>query len=180
MVVNICVESVGYPANKNDYIHLIGLCISYNYYDTLKFMLPVNHMHFEKLYIITHEDDLVTIEFCKNYDNVEVIKGDYTEAVKTWTEPIQILHIDGDHSYEGCKRDFDNWSPLVVFGGIILMHDVKSQSWIGSVGKVFDETEGWYKGHFNESEGLGILVKNVEILKDIKSNFESFDPHGNI
>jgi predicted O-methyltransferase YrrM len=124
----------------------------------------------------------VVMEFKQkhNYDNVEVIKGDYTEAVKTWTKPIQILHIDGDHSYEGCKRDFDNWAPLVAYAGIILMHDVKSNSWSGTVGKVFDEIEGWSKGHFNESEGLGILVKNVEILKDIKSNFESFDPHGNI
>jgi predicted O-methyltransferase YrrM len=124
----------------------------------------------------------VVMEFKQkhNYDNVEVIKGDYTESVKTWSEPIQILHIDGDHSYEGCKRDFDSWSTLVEAGGIILMHDVKSQSWSGSVGKVFDEIEGWSKGHFNESEGLGILVKNVEILKDIRSNFESFDPHGNI
>jgi hypothetical protein len=110
-----------------------------------------------------------------NYDNVEIIKGDYTESVKTWTKPIQILHIDGDHSYEGCKRDFDSWSPLVEDDGIILMHDVKSQHWSGSVGKVFDEVEGWHKGYFNESEGLGVLVKDKKILDDIKSNFGHFN-----
>lgn len=30
-------------------------------------------MHFEKLYILTHEDDTDTIEFCGNFDNVEVL-----------------------------------------------------------------------------------------------------------
>jgi predicted O-methyltransferase YrrM len=114
-----------------------------------------------------------------NYDNVEIIKGDYIEAVKTWTKPIQILHIDGDHCYEGCKRDFNIWSPLVEDGGIILMHDVLG-NWKGSVGAVFQEVEGWSKGYFEASEGLGILVKNPKILDDIKSNFESFNTHGNI
>jgi predicted O-methyltransferase YrrM len=127
-----------------------------------------------------HDTYDVVMEFKQkhNYDNVEVIKGDYTEAVKTWTKPIQILHIDGDHSYEGCKRDFDNWSPLVEDGGIILMHDINSQSWGGTVGKVYSEIEGWSKGRFNEAEGLGILVKNNQILKDIKSNFANFDTLG--
>ena len=33
---------------KNITISLIGLCVSYNYFDTLKFMLPVNYPHFDK------------------------------------------------------------------------------------------------------------------------------------
>jgi cephalosporin hydroxylase len=39
--------------------------------------------------------------------------------------PVDFLFIDGDHSYEGVKRDFELWSPLVRSGGIIVLHDVK-------------------------------------------------------
>jgi cephalosporin hydroxylase len=39
--------------------------------------------------------------------------------------PVDFLFIDGDHSYEGVKRDFELWSPLVRSGGIIALHDMK-------------------------------------------------------
>jgi len=35
-----------------------------------------------------------------------------------------ILFIDGDHSYEGVKKDYINYSPLVKKGGLIILHDV--------------------------------------------------------
>ena len=58
---------------KNTSLSLVGLCVSYNYYDTLKFMLPVNYLHFEKMYLITQEDDTETINFCKKFDNINVL-----------------------------------------------------------------------------------------------------------
>ena len=37
---------------------------------------------------------------------------------------LDFLFIDGDHSYEGVKRDFEMYSPLVRKGGIIAFHDI--------------------------------------------------------
>jgi hypothetical protein len=34
------------------------------------------------------------------------------------------LFIDGDHTYEGVRRDFEMYSPLVRKGGIIAFHDI--------------------------------------------------------
>jgi cephalosporin hydroxylase len=39
-------------------------------------------------------------------------------------EKLDVLFIDGDHSYIGVKADFDLWSPLVRPGGIVLFHDI--------------------------------------------------------
>ena len=39
-------------------------------------------------------------------------------------ESIDFLFIDGDHSYDGVKRDFEMYSPLVKKGGIIAFHDI--------------------------------------------------------
>jgi cephalosporin hydroxylase len=43
----------------------------------------------------------------------------------TGDRPVDFLFIDGDHSYEGVKRDFEPWGPLVRPGGIIAFHDMK-------------------------------------------------------
>ncbi len=38
--------------------------------------------------------------------------------------PIDLLFIDGDHSYGGVKQDFEMYSPLVRPGGAIAFHDI--------------------------------------------------------
>lgn len=37
---------------------------------------------------------------------------------------IDFLFIDGDHTYEGVKRDFQLYSPLVAPGGLVGLHDI--------------------------------------------------------
>lgn len=37
---------------------------------------------------------------------------------------IDLLMIDGDHTYAGVKADFDLYSPLVAHGGLIALHDI--------------------------------------------------------
>lgn len=39
-----------------------------------------------------------------------------------------ILFIDGDHTYEGVKNDFEMYLPLVKPGGLILMHDICNEN----------------------------------------------------
>ena len=37
---------------------------------------------------------------------------------------VDFLFIDGDHTYEGVKADFEMYSPLVRKGGLIAFHDI--------------------------------------------------------
>lgn len=37
---------------------------------------------------------------------------------------VDFLWIDGDHSYEGVRRDFELYAPLVRPGGMIALHDI--------------------------------------------------------
>ena len=39
---------------------------------------------------------------------------------------FDFVFIDGDHSYEGVKRDFELYEPNVRSGGIIALHDIKN------------------------------------------------------
>ncbi|MFB6177607.1 MAG: class I SAM-dependent methyltransferase [Halobaculum sp.] len=38
--------------------------------------------------------------------------------------PVDFLFIDGDHTYEGVKQDFEMYSDLVADGGIVAFHDI--------------------------------------------------------
>lgn len=38
--------------------------------------------------------------------------------------PIDLLFIDGDHTYEGVKKDFEMYAPLTGKGSIIALHDI--------------------------------------------------------
>lgn len=60
---------------------------------------------------------------------------------------LDMLFIDGDHSYEGVKKDFEMYSPLVREGGIIAFHDiVPHPPETGcEVSRLWDEIKNKYK-----------------------------------
>jgi hypothetical protein len=45
------------------------------------------------------------------------------EAAVEWAEPIDFLFIDGDHTEHACNRDWTDWSPWIVPGGVVAFHD---------------------------------------------------------
>jgi cephalosporin hydroxylase len=49
-------------------------------------------------------------------------------------EAIDFLFIDADHTYEGVRRDFQLYSPLVAKGGLIGFHDIAPTSPGGEYG----------------------------------------------
>ena len=60
----------------------------------------------------------------KNYDGDNIfIIALKSNQVCNWNMPIGMLFIDGDHSYEGVKFDYENYKKNVIVGGKILFHD---------------------------------------------------------
>jgi predicted O-methyltransferase YrrM len=55
--------------------------------------------------------------------NVGLIVGDSQSTTYPQVGGIDLLFIDGDHSYAGCTRDLENWYPSVASGGHIVLHD---------------------------------------------------------
>jgi hypothetical protein len=50
--------------------------------------------------------------------------ADYSYHVSPgWNQPIDLLWLDGDHEYDGVKRDFEEWRGFVASGGRIALHD---------------------------------------------------------
>jgi predicted O-methyltransferase YrrM len=62
---------------------------------------------------------------------VEAIRGD-SHQQETFERllsvlggrPVDMLFIDGDHSYAGVRGDFEMYAPLVRTGGLVVIHDI--------------------------------------------------------
>ena len=69
--------------------------------------------------------------FAKNNQKIHLLREDShspktLEKVKAILKgkKLDFLFIDGDHTYEGVKKDFEMYSKLVKKGGIIAFHDI--------------------------------------------------------
>jgi len=91
------------------------------------------------------------------------------ELAKEWNLPLDILLIDGDHSYEQTKIDYENFYPYVNKDGYIIFHDTcpptekhKKMTRCGTVYKILDDL---YMNHnlevvtFTYSYGLTVCRK---------------------
>lgn len=45
------------------------------------------------------------------------------DAAADWDKPIGLMFIDAEHNYDACLADIDAWSPHIVPGGWIALHD---------------------------------------------------------
>ena len=117
----------------------------------------------------TYDEVIETYDELKNeygVSNIQFIKGDFNSVVVTWDKQIDVLHIDGLHTYESVKNDYEKWSKFCNDDSIILFHDTILHH--KTVGRFFNELNG-FKINKPDSCGLGILTKSVTKYKKMLS-----------
>ena len=90
---------------------------------------------------------------------VHLIVAD-SRKVEPPSQEVELLFIDGDHSYEGARADFDRWSALVRPGGHLLFHDAVDSGGYGNVypgvSRVADEVGR--EGGWERQPGAGSIA----------------------
>ena len=114
-----------------------------------------------------------------NYPEIGIlVRKDFNKAAKDFTQKIDLLHIDGLHTYEAVKNDFDTWLPHMSEQGVILFHDTQVREKGFGVYLFWDQIkkEYPYSFDFDFGNGLGVLV----VGKDVPTDFKSFIQNINI
>ncbi len=64
------------------------------------------------------------------------LRGLSHDIGRYFSDEIDLLFIDGDHSYDSCRDDTETWLPKVKKGGVVLFHDY---GWAVGVQKVVND-----------------------------------------
>jgi predicted O-methyltransferase YrrM len=70
-------------------------------------------------------------------DYVFPLRGKSADIANSFHYSIDLLFVDGDHSYESVKLDVESWLPKLKDGGIIILHDY---AWAEGVKKIVEES----------------------------------------
>ncbi|MDG1173165.1 MAG: glycosyltransferase [Opitutales bacterium] len=90
-------------------------------------------------------------------------------------QSIDLLHIDGLHTYEAVREDFTTWIGKVTNGGIVLFHDVEEKQNDFGVWKFWKELQKEFPTvNFEHGHGLGVLF-NQPIGEPVSWYLDSYD-----
>jgi hypothetical protein len=105
--------------------------------------------------------DLVNGVNTANYSEFStLLRGYFDDGIGSFDDgSIDLLHIDGRHSYEDVKYDFESWLPKVSDRGVIIFHDIAEHENDFGVWQLWEELSVAHPSFtFEHGHGLGVLI----------------------
>ncbi|MFN8527407.1 MAG: glycosyltransferase [Anaerolineae bacterium] len=94
---------------------------------------------------------------------------------------IDLLHIDGCHTYDAAKQDFERWLPKLSERGVILFHDIHERGGDFGVWRLWEVLKARFPSfEFVHEHGLGVLAVGEHIPEALRPLLDSTPDQANV